>query len=103
MDKALSPYKRMTAHALLVPVAREFLSLPAAAQVASLDGRVATWLAESLPRGEGAPFSPLPLMGLPGFCDDNADPVYYDDAATFRPPRLRAAGHRAHGHAGERP
>ena len=31
------------------------------------------------------PFAPLPLMGVPGWCADNANPAFYADAAVFRP------------------
>ena len=34
------------------------------------------------------PFTPLPVMGTPNWCDDNAHPSFYDDPQVFRPLRL---------------
>ncbi len=31
------------------------------------------------------PFCPLPVLGVPGWWPDNADPAFYADAAVFRP------------------
>jgi hypothetical protein len=89
MDKALAPYKGMTANALVFPVAPDFFSRPVAEQVEILDGLLAAWFAEPAHLDAAGPFSPLPLLGLPGYCGGNADPSYYDDAATFRPGRMR--------------
>lgn len=33
------------------------------------------------------PFLPLPVLGVPGWCQPNHDPAFYDDAAVFRPPK----------------
>jgi hypothetical protein len=91
LDKALSPYKGLTANALVFAVPAEFLRMPAVEQVAALDGLLAAWLADPAHLDAAAPFSPLPLLGLPGFCDGNADPAFYDDPAVFRPGRTRVA------------
>ena len=32
-------------------------------------------------------FTPLPLLGIPGWCAGNADVCFYDDAQVFRPRR----------------
>jgi hypothetical protein len=31
--------------------------------------------------------SPLPLMGIPGWCADNEDPAFYGNTRIFRPGR----------------
>ncbi|MBN3821090.1 DUF3025 domain-containing protein, partial [Paraburkholderia sp. Se-20369] len=28
--------------------------------------------------------SPLPVLGVPGWCAENAEPAFYDDPAVFR-------------------
>ena len=33
------------------------------------------------------PFTPLPVLGVPGWWPANQDPAFYDDATVFRPPR----------------
>ena len=86
LEKLLSPYKSITAH-----VWRVALPFDAAGELAALDA----WLAADLTPDKLArkPFVPLPLLGVPGWWPDNAQPAFYDDAAVFRPRgRARAAG-----------
>jgi hypothetical protein len=76
MEKLTVPYKAITAHALPVP-------LPADAPLADIDAQVAAALDTALtPRA----LLPLPVLGIPGWAD-NDDPAYYEDAAVFRPAR----------------
>ncbi len=60
-----APRKALTAHVL------------SADRVMAMDA--ATWA--------GKPFSPLPVLGLPGWWAANAEPGFYDDASVFRPAR----------------
>ena len=50
------------------------------------------WLATDLCPDKLArkPFSPLPILGVPGWWADNAEPAFYDDPTVFRPRRLRS-------------
>jgi hypothetical protein len=50
-------------------------------------------VAGSLAQGtlENRRYSPLPVLGVPGFWPANADPAFYDDEHVFR------AGRRARG------
>jgi hypothetical protein len=47
------------------------------------------WLAQDLTPEKLArkPFSPLPLLGVPGWWPANEDPAFYADASVFRPQR----------------
>jgi hypothetical protein len=90
LDKARAPYKSLTAHALIFPVPHDFLLLPAATQLARLDALLAAWITAPANLQSTDCFAPLPLLGLPGFCQANAEPVYYDDLSVFRPGRSRA-------------
>ncbi len=84
------PYNSITAHVLRLAMP---VDLPAVADSSSalvhpwddwLAGQLAPdWLAAK-------PFTPLPLLGVPGWWPANADPAFYDDAQVFRPPRPRA-------------
>lgn len=77
------PYKAVTAHAWP-------LSLPPGASEAQVDAA----LAASLEAGDSLSarlLCPLPVMGLPGWCEANRDPAFYADASVFRPGRLRRA------------
>lgn len=81
LEKLVAPYKSITAHAWPVHVA----ALPA--DRPSLDAA----LAETLLHADLAPrhFRPLPVMGIPGWCDANEDADFYLDTTVFRPGRRR--------------
>ena len=78
LEKLESPYKAVTAHAwpLRVPVDASLAEIDLALSLA-LDAQTLSTRA----------FCPLPVMGFPGWCADNADPHFYDDPAVFRPGR----------------
>jgi hypothetical protein len=80
LEKLVTPYKSITAH-----VFREPVPLHLGDDLVAWDG----WLAGCLnaPLLAGKPFTPLPVLGVPGWCPDNHDPAYYADASVFRPPR----------------
>ncbi|PZX30423.1 Membrane protein [Cupriavidus phytorum] len=83
LEKLVQPYKAVTAHAWILPLvpgdpaldAVLARSLQSAADAGALRG--------------GRSFAPLPVMGIPGWCEDNADPDFYADATVFRPGRRR--------------
>ncbi|MFJ1254782.1 DUF3025 domain-containing protein [Cupriavidus sp. CuC1] len=78
LEKLVRPYKALTAHAwpLAVPPAA------GAALPGSLDDSVCASLdAAELHSGR---FAPLPVLGIPGWCEANRDPAYYADATVFR-------------------
>lgn len=93
LEQLQRPHKALTAHVLCVP-------MPApppdpgpnahgddmgphswdAALAATLDG----WSAEAW---AAKPFTPLPVLGVPGWWPDNVHASFYDDTRVFRPPR----------------
>lgn len=79
LEKLVSPYKSITAHVYTVPVPE------------GLEGDSAWdgWLAATLTpeRLAAKPYTPLPVLGVPGWWSANADPDFYADTAVFRPPR----------------
>ncbi|WP_265919374.1 DUF3025 domain-containing protein [Cupriavidus nantongensis] len=83
LEKLVQPYKSVTAHAWTLPLvpgdpapdAVLATSLQSAADAGALRG--------------GRSFAPLPVTGIPGWCEDNADPDFYADATVFRPGRRR--------------
>jgi hypothetical protein len=81
MEKLVLPYKSITAHVYRAPV-------PAGlgCDLVAWDG----WLAGRLNAVEMAtkPFTPLPVLGVPGWWAANEDPAFYDDASVFRAPRV---------------
>ena len=80
-EKALHAYKGMTGRALLLPVPGSFLEQSAVLQREWLDKGAAVYLETRVrsPRD----FTPLPIMGIPGWAD-NGDTGFYDDAKVFR-------------------
>jgi len=89
MEKLVQPYKAITAHTLICRVDAHFHQLAAAEKTAMLDARVAQQLAsrELLP----AAFSPLPVLGVPGWWPQQ-DRQFYADTAVFRPRRDQLPG-----------
>jgi hypothetical protein len=81
LEKAVQPYKSITVHLWRVP-----------ASVAQVD--LDHWLAEDLTADKLAtkPFSPMPLLGVPGWWLANQEPVFYEDASVFRPRRAKVEG-----------
>jgi hypothetical protein len=76
LEKLVGPFKAITA--CVVP-------LPAAADP---DAAGAAFVAR--PDLAPALLPHLPVMGIPGWCAENADPRFYDDPRVFRPRRTTA-------------
>ena len=77
LEKLVTPYKSITAHVYREPVP------PALGDdLAQWDA----WLTDRLTAGELAdkPFTPLPVLGVPGWWPANEDPAFYQDATVFR-------------------
>ncbi len=92
LEKALQPYKAVTAKALLLEVPESFISGSSTDQIAEADQRAARWF------GSGELVStrtlcPLPILGVPGWAK-NESAAFYDDPQVFRP------GYRDQGNAG---
>lgn len=80
LEKLVAPYKSITAHVLAEPV-----PLALGDDLATWDA----WLASQLDGETLAckPFTPLPVLGVPGWWPVNNEPGFYDDTQVFRPPR----------------
>ncbi len=83
LEKLVRPYKAITAHALHIPIAPD-------ASLSEVDLRVAAALDDSL---SPAHLMPLPVLGIPGWCAQNNDASFYEDAAVFRPANMRPQKH----------
>ncbi|MGU7840600.1 DUF3025 domain-containing protein [Burkholderia sp. AW33-5] len=91
LEKLVVPYKSCTAHTWIVEVSDDYFSWPDAQRAAHVDERIAGELATRDLTSRD--FAPLPVLGVPGWCDANAVPAFYDDPAVFRSGRRsRAAG-----------
>lgn len=90
LEKLAAPYKSITGHVYCEPV-----PLLLGDDLAAWD----TWLSARLNAVELAakPFTPLPVLGVPGWWAANEDSDFYADVGVFRPVRSRVETARATG------
>ena len=84
MEKLVAPRKAITAHVRVVFADAEYFALDEAGQRAWIDALLAAQL-----RAEGlstSSFTPLPVLGVPGWWPDQ-DRDFYLDTSVFRPKR----------------
>ena len=88
LEKYLSPYKGMTAKALLILVNTEFLALPRTELLEHFDLEIASEMLRGQLIRKPADLSPLPLAGVPGWwpLQDQDTDRFYKDLDVFRPP-----------------
>ncbi len=79
LEKLVLPRKPITAHVYRAPAAIKNAAFEA----------VDAWLVQALVCEDWAakPFAPLPVLGVPGWWPQNAEPGFYADAQVFRPAR----------------
>jgi hypothetical protein len=83
-EKALQPYKGVTAKALVVDVGAEFLRSAPQSQLLELDARAYAYFAAPDALASTRSLPPLPVLGVPGWDPANAVESYYDDTRHFR-------------------
>jgi len=87
MEKLVAPYKAITAHTRVIFADDAWFALDHDARRAWIDEQVARQLAvEGL---STAAFTPLPVLGVPGWWPDQDDD-FYADTTVFRPKRKAA-------------
>ena len=86
-EKALEPYKGVTAKALILGCEPALLKAPLERQLPELDSRAADYFAGEAALTSTRTLPPLPVLGIPGWEPDNEREAYYDDRAQFRPGR----------------
>ncbi|MGJ9420528.1 DUF3025 domain-containing protein [Massilia sp. CMS3.1] len=87
MEKLVAPRKPITAHTRIVFAQDDYFACEPAARRAWIDATVAQLLRE-----EGlntASFTPLPVLGVPGWWPDQ-DQAFYLDTSVFRPRRTQS-------------
>jgi hypothetical protein len=90
-EKALAPYKGVTAKTLIVEATPAELALPDESLNALLDERAAAYFARPDTLASTRALHPLPILGIPGWIDTNACEAFYDDPTVFRPGYSRPA------------
>jgi hypothetical protein len=88
LEKYLSPYKSMTAKALLVLVETDFMALSRRGMLEHLDRIIAKRMRAGELLTQPDCLAPLPLAGVPGWWPENEqdDVDFYLDRQVFRPP-----------------
>ncbi|UCD67756.1 MAG: DUF3025 domain-containing protein [Betaproteobacteria bacterium] len=87
-EKALDPFVGMTAKSILLLVPGATLTRRGAALTKAADTRVADYVCDVNHLAHGKAFSPLPVLGVPGWWPQNKEATFYDDVAYFRPGRV---------------
>jgi hypothetical protein len=86
LTKLVQPYKSLTAHALILDAPADFVDWSI--------GRLTRWTDKTAcerinrPTFDVGSLSPLPVMGLPGWCEANQHEVFYCDPTVFRASRF---------------
>lgn len=79
LEKLMAPRKAITAHVWIVSGTGSGSLTERVAEAISTEGILSVRLVA------------LPVAGVPGWCEGNADPGFYQDASVFRPPKKTAA------------
>ena len=82
LEKLEAPFKAITAHCLLLAVDKPV------ARWREIDDILCNAISSELRSGH---LLPLPVMGLPSWCPDDANPEFYNDTKVFRPKRRQRA------------
>lgn len=99
LEKLLNPRKNITSHTLLILVDEGWFEQSIDSQRNQLDTAIAKMfrqlampnLANNAVNLSSKSFQPLPVMGIPGYSNDNVIPAFYQDEAVFRRPRAFSA------------
>lgn len=87
MEKLTAPRKAMCAHTWIVRVEPDWFALDLKARMNELDARLSAQLRTHTFHTHD--FCPLPVLGIPHFCQDNTDASFYNDTQVFRAGRMR--------------
>ncbi|KQR84684.1 hypothetical protein ASG35_28180 [Burkholderia sp. Leaf177] len=87
LEKLIAPYKACTGHAWIVEVEPAYFLAAEAERRAILDHKVSSRLASEAISSRC--FTPLPVLGVPGWWPENEAHSFYDDAQVFRSGRRR--------------
>lgn len=90
LEKLVTPFKAITAHSFILPLPCESTSdlsfLSSTTRPHVVDHTLAQTLRAHIEQNQR--FSPLPVMGIPGWCTENQEEIFYQDTRVFRPKRV---------------
>ena len=88
-EKALRPFAGITGRGVLFQVGTGFFASPLSIQLEHLDAMLAAYLLDAGRWRSTRELALLPILGVPGWCPDNAHASYYDNSDYFRTGRGR--------------
>lgn len=83
-EKAMQPYIGMTGQGLLLKVPSEYFAWDDNRRMQYLDAAMADYIAAPGHCLSTRELNPVPLLGIPGWWAENADPRFYDNTGYFR-------------------
>ncbi len=89
LEKALSPFMGLTGNGLVFPVEKQFFSRSLNAQLAILDESFEIRYSKIEKTRD---FSPVPLLGYPGWMTENSEEAFYLNESYFRKGRRSGMG-----------
>lgn len=81
-EKALDPYTGMTGKAIIFEVCQTFFAQALPDQLVAIDSMLESFLLHTL--SSSADLAPVPLLGYPGWVEDNDNETYYENKKYFR-------------------
>lgn len=88
-EKAQQPYVGMTGQGLILDVPPEFFGRTLQQRLDFLDERIAEYLDEPAHCLSPRELHPVPLLGIPGWSEENKRADYYENTSYFRPGRVK--------------
>jgi hypothetical protein len=86
-EKSLHPYVGLTGQGLVLKTVQAFFAWPLVAQLDYLDSKVADYIAAPENCLSTRELTPVPLLGVPGWVDDNEVADFYANTRYFRATR----------------
>jgi hypothetical protein len=93
-EKGLQPFAGVTGRGLILDCDAALIAAAPAAQSAWIDAQLAALLDSTGSLTATRDLTPVPILGIPGWCADNAREDYYANTAYFRPRRASPADRR---------
>ena len=83
-EKALKPFTGITARGVLFEVESSLMDAPLEAQVERADAMAAAFISDAAALRCPHDLSPVPILGVPGWCAENERETYYENRDYFR-------------------
>ena len=91
LEQLIEPRKPLCAHSVIINVSQDFFALSTIERIKYLDNALANVMDKLLSQEKVTPrqLAPLPILGVPYFWSENANPSFYEDSYVFRSGRKK--------------